>query len=221
MCVIAAVSVVLPWSTCPIVPTFTCGLVLSNLLFAMTDAYRLNNAVSLVPMMRIERMTSPLPRECSTTELHGPKPVSSSGAGEGNRTLVISLEVFCSAIELHPPRFPSPKNRARRLIRPRSAGGGGWIRTNVGARPTDLQSAPFSRSGTPPAEPEIMSYFRQLGKNWADFEQGDFASGCFPAKLRCRSAGGTPVPAVQQARCSRQGMTFSGSQGQVRSRGPR
>src|SRR3977135_692142 len=29
--VIAAVSVVLPWSTCPIVPTFTCGLVLSNL----------------------------------------------------------------------------------------------------------------------------------------------------------------------------------------------
>jgi hypothetical protein len=24
-----------------------------------------------VPMMRIERMTSPLPRECSTTEPHG------------------------------------------------------------------------------------------------------------------------------------------------------
>ena len=36
------------------------------------------------------------------------------------------------------------------------SGGEGWIRTNVGARPTDLQSAPFSRSGTPPAEPEIM-----------------------------------------------------------------
>src|SRR3954465_12070841 len=33
--VIAAVSVVLPWSTCPIVPTFTCGLVRSNLPFAM------------------------------------------------------------------------------------------------------------------------------------------------------------------------------------------
>src|SRR5215472_13542787 len=28
--VIAAVSVVLPWSTCPIVPTLTCGFVLSN-----------------------------------------------------------------------------------------------------------------------------------------------------------------------------------------------
>ena len=31
----AAVSVVLPWSTCPIVPTFTCGLFRSNLCFAM------------------------------------------------------------------------------------------------------------------------------------------------------------------------------------------
>jgi hypothetical protein len=27
------------------------------------------------------------------------------GAGEGNRTLVISLEGFCSTIELHPRRF--------------------------------------------------------------------------------------------------------------------
>jgi hypothetical protein len=33
--VIAAVNVVFPWSTCPIVPTFTCGFVRSNLAFAM------------------------------------------------------------------------------------------------------------------------------------------------------------------------------------------
>src|SRR5438093_209300 len=33
--VIAAVSVVLPWSMCPIVPTFTCGFVRSYLAFAM------------------------------------------------------------------------------------------------------------------------------------------------------------------------------------------
>ena len=26
-----------------------------------------------------------------------------AGAGEGNRTLVVSLEGFCSTIELHPP----------------------------------------------------------------------------------------------------------------------
>src|SRR5437867_2780678 len=77
-------------------------------------------------MARIERATSPLPRECSTTELHGRSvalrcpqlPISSrvfprqyramqsvfeiAGAGEGNRTLVVSLEGFCSTIELHP-----------------------------------------------------------------------------------------------------------------------
>jgi hypothetical protein len=33
--VIAAVNVVFPWSTCPIVPTFTCGFVRSNLAFAI------------------------------------------------------------------------------------------------------------------------------------------------------------------------------------------
>ena len=33
--VIAAVSVVFPWSTCPIVPTFTCGFVRSNFCLAM------------------------------------------------------------------------------------------------------------------------------------------------------------------------------------------
>ena len=60
----------------------------------------------LVPMGRIELPTSPLPRECSATELHGPwtytdKPTK-TGAGEGNRTLVLSLEGFSSTIELHP-----------------------------------------------------------------------------------------------------------------------
>src|SRR5262245_28118454 len=40
--VIAAVSDVLPWSTCPIVPTFTCGFVRSNFPLAISlslDAY--------------------------------------------------------------------------------------------------------------------------------------------------------------------------------------
>ena len=53
----------------------------------------------VVPMARIERATSPLPRECSTPEPHGQH---AFGAGEGNRTLVLSLEGFCSTIELHP-----------------------------------------------------------------------------------------------------------------------
>src|SRR4051812_36654473 len=130
-------------------------------------------------MTRIERVTSPLPRECSTTELHGRMFKNelqlSRGAGEGNRTLVISLEGFCSTIELHPPVDSSTPRYLALVADPRplpppasskfgpKTGGGGWIRTNVGARPTDLQSAPFSRSGTPPAEPAIILSFPWLG----------------------------------------------------------
>src|SRR5262245_30158811 len=65
-----------------------------------------------------------------------------TGAGEGNRTLVISLEGFCSTIELHPQilnRNPTP-----------AAGGGGRIRTFVDAKSADLQSAAIDRSATPP-----------------------------------------------------------------------
>src|SRR5205807_627067 len=35
--VMAAVSVVLPWSMCPMVPTFTCGFVRSNFFFAISQ----------------------------------------------------------------------------------------------------------------------------------------------------------------------------------------
>ena len=107
-------------------------------------------------MTRIERVASPLPRECSTTEPHGRRDLSLrriclvarscrkssyvpelasricgtpsdtvivfaadvvleclDGAGEGNRTLVVSLEGFCSTIELHPPDETSFRIRAR------------------------------------------------------------------------------------------------------------
>ena len=64
-------------------------------------------------MGRIELPTSPLPRECSTTEPHGPtlklQPYRVRGAGEGNRTLVLSLEGFSSTIELHPQNPPATK----------------------------------------------------------------------------------------------------------------
>lgn len=56
----------------------------------------------MVPMGRFELPASPLPRECSTPELHGPNCYIFYGAGEGNRTLTVSLEGFCSTIELHP-----------------------------------------------------------------------------------------------------------------------
>src|SRR2546423_11618611 len=75
-------------------------------------------------MTRIERVTSPLPRECSTTELHGRilgLPSEVAGAGEGNRTLVISLEGFCSTIELHPPGS-SRRSRGLLCFKPRFCG---------------------------------------------------------------------------------------------------
>ena len=59
-------------------------------------------------MARIGLATSPLPRECSTTEPHGP---TQTGAGEGDRTLVVSLENFCSTIELHPHALPPNDTR--------------------------------------------------------------------------------------------------------------
>ena len=65
----------------------------------------------MVPMDRIGLSTSPLPRECSTTELHGQQP----GAGEGNRTLVVSLENFCSTIELHPHFLFTDQKQHRRF----------------------------------------------------------------------------------------------------------
>ena len=104
-------------------------------------------------MGRFELPTSPLPRECSTPELHGR---IMFGAGEGNRTLTVSLEGFCSTIELHP---------LFHLIAPSVIGGGRRIRT-FEAHATDLQSAPFDRSGIPPKESDILLLVLFLVKNF-------------------------------------------------------
>ena len=58
--------------------------------------------VSTELLMGLEPMTSSLPRKCSTTELQQHFTDQSRRAGEGNRTLVFSLEGCCSTIELHP-----------------------------------------------------------------------------------------------------------------------
>lgn len=112
-------------------------------------------------MGRIELPTSPLPRECSTTEPHGRIlycyfVCASPGAGEGNRTLVISLEGFCSTIELHPLGFrlsPLGNKRRKHWFPALITSAFWWRRLDSNQRrrkPTDLQSAPFSHSGTPP-----------------------------------------------------------------------
>ena len=65
--VIAAVNDVFPWSTCPIVPMFTCGLrpvelLLGHLFFAASTLDNLIPSDRLEPTIRIELMTSSLPR---------------------------------------------------------------------------------------------------------------------------------------------------------------
>ena len=84
------------------------------------------------------------------------------GAGEGNRTLVLSLEGFSSTIELHPPAIPihsslpatsssaAAVNTKRKLVE-----GEGFEPSK--AEPSDLQSDPFDRSGTPPAKRRIIA----------------------------------------------------------------
>ena len=174
-------------------------------------------------MMWIEHMTSPLPRECSATELHGLlllellttneqrktnqtvaspvalRPVSSghaalakttgacpneTGAGEGNRTLVISLEGFCSTIELHPlfPRFllqilfycllllPTASLPIHPGFHPvftqnqgkntRKLGGGGWIRTIVLVRGQIYSLLPLTTR--PPHPTERTSNYEEI-----------------------------------------------------------
>ncbi len=77
------------------------------------------------------------------------------GAGSGNRTRIFSLEGCCSTIELYPHTTTNS---------PSMNGGGGWIRTNV-AYATDLQSAPFNHSGTPPLHRQscaIRHHYNQI-----------------------------------------------------------
>src|SRR5581483_12048313 len=87
-----------------------------------------------------------------------------AGAGEGNRTLVISLEGCCSTIELHPPFFdsgpPPPRLRrtpfamlaawlATRNGEAAKGGGGGWTRTNE-AESSGFTVRPLCHSGHSP-----------------------------------------------------------------------
>src|ERR1700761_4884017 len=67
-----------------------CGLLRSNLAFAMV----------LLPSF----VFSP---SGGTQSCFQHFRAAEAGAGEGNRTLVISLEGFCSTIELHPPSSTS------------------------------------------------------------------------------------------------------------------
>ena len=80
-----------------------------------------------------------------------PQAIENTGAGEGNRTLVLSLEGFSSTIELH-PQNPTPAALAATAFN--LVEGEGFEPSK--AEPTDLQSVPVDRLGIPPEEPEII-----------------------------------------------------------------
>src|SRR5450830_662542 len=82
---IAAVRVVLPWSTWPMVPTLTCGLVRSNFFFAMSlllmgtdDGADFNGAARLRPVACVLFVLSIVQ--------HGPWPRTDAGSGDWIRT---------------------------------------------------------------------------------------------------------------------------------------
>jgi hypothetical protein len=142
----------------------------------------------LVPMAGIGPATSPLPRECSTTEPHGHiqpgTPAANhrkntgkncSGAGEGNRTLVVSLEGFCSTIELHPrnlpPRqpiiqTPAQLKKLRYFNTATKTGGGGRIRTIVLIRGQIYSLLPLTTRPPLRKEPAIIQINTTLVKGF-------------------------------------------------------
>src|ERR1700730_17874170 len=90
----AAVRVVLPWSMCPMVPTFTCGLLRSNFSLAMsTILCRVCRTLSRVlggwsRCPEANWRPGPYQARALPTELHRRISVFSrqSGAGDGDRT---------------------------------------------------------------------------------------------------------------------------------------
>src|SRR5690606_41273521 len=132
-------------------------------------------------MARIERATSPLPRECSTTEPHGHSELLCTQKVKRLLERVKGIEPSSSAWKA--VALPLSYTREERFTcrTPvlalttgvqllKNCGGGSWIRTNVGARPTDLQSAPFNHSGIPPTANFVLcAVFFCLSSSHAKF----------------------------------------------------
>ena len=109
-------------------------------------------------MGRIELPTSPLPRECSTTEPHEPYPALTltsklDGAGDEVRTrdILLGRQVLYQLSYSRKTFTAIPNIWWRELD------------SNQRRRkPTDLQSAPFSRSGISPRTLNCLSYYYYL-----------------------------------------------------------
>jgi hypothetical protein len=131
-------------------------------------------------MTRIERVTSPLPRECSTTEPHGhrhgsglsglePRPVTTTKQHLNSRRTQqptrLERETGIEPVSLAWKAKVLPLNYSRRQPPRGPVWSSWWRRLDSNQRrrkPTDLQSAPFSHSGTPPRRTRDCSTARGM-----------------------------------------------------------
>src|SRR5574338_966692 len=143
--VIAAVSVVLPWSTCPIVPTFTCGFERSNFSLPMATLPAVARPASCLrrvprrgdwsPRPGLNWRPRPYQGRALPTELRGLVPRSDlTGAGNGIRTRDIQLgrlTLYQLSYSRKYFRF-LPVPAPAWLDRMFALSGGGWLRTTEG-----------------------------------------------------------------------------------------
>ena len=173
---------------------------------------------TLVPMARIERATSPLPRECSTTEPHGPifcptflsdrhwfafftrKPLATSLERETGiepaslawKARVLPLNYSRSGAPFSP--VPSRGLHTLEFVPL------WWRRLDSNQRrrkPTDLQSAPFSHSGTPPKRTAEYNSLFGGGANPACAEGGDQRRPASNARPKAPAEADTPLQAAE------------------------
>ena len=124
--VIAAVRVVLAWSTCQIVPMFTLGFDLSNFSFAISVIYFRNNCPS------ISFKSSSAPVRQPVRFLNRATVVAASSGRRGSNPRPLAWKANALPTELLPQfsflrRAPLPSFRGRR--RPGGPCGRRWIRT--------------------------------------------------------------------------------------------
>ena len=129
-------------------------------------------APKLVPLAGLGPATSPLPRECSTTEPQGRKHLTNSTGSMERETGIepVSLAWKAKVLPLNYSRTdcearvdaaPMLGNHFQLLNSIRLKPVCWWRRLDSNQcrrKPTDLQSAPFSHSGTPPEASLILCH---------------------------------------------------------------